>query len=68
MKKETILESKIEWKQQKNDKKFFRAHFNGCELELRLNNFPEEPLYTVLGEFKFDLDDLPSNWTVIYLK
>jgi hypothetical protein len=38
---------------------------NGCKCELVMNNFPEEPLYSVRcnGE-SLDIDDSPAGWVI----
>ncbi len=36
---------------------------------LRMNDFPEEPLYTVIaGPSSLDIDDVPRNWTIEFLE
>jgi hypothetical protein len=42
----------------------YRAEFRGCMLTLRVNDFPAEPLYSVLceGQNLGDLEDWPSTW------
>jgi hypothetical protein len=43
----------------------WRAKYRGEKCELRMNNFPEEQLYTLKwrGE-SIDFDDLPPSWSV----
>ncbi len=67
MDKENLLQANLEWVQQVEDRKFFRTEYNGEKLLLRLNDFPEEPLYSVIGESSFDLDDKPETWLIRYL-
>ena len=41
------------------------ARVKGTECVLRLNNFPEEPLYTITaGGSSVDVDDAPAGWTI----
>lgn len=42
----------------------YRAVFRGCELVLRVNDFPAEPLYSVICEDQDlgDLEDWPPAW------
>ena len=43
----------------------FSAVIDGEELKLRLNDFPEEPLCTLIWEGnEQDLDDLGKHWTL----
>lgn len=38
---------------------------NGRDCYLHLNNFPEEPLYTVsVGDRSLDVEDAPHAWTI----
>ncbi len=43
----------------------YRATVNGAELLVRVNDFPDEPLYTLLvnGRVACDLEDWPAGWT-----
>lgn len=65
MKSKDYLSEKIRWKESFNPEFPFRAAHDGDELRLRLNDFPAEPLYTLLvnNEEVMDIDDLPANWT-----
>ena len=41
------------------------ARVRDTECLLRMNNFPEEPLYTVTaGVSSVDIDDAPAGWTI----
>lgn len=42
----------------------YRATFDETELTVRLNDFPAEPMYSLLaaGAVVLDFDDWPSNW------
>lgn len=43
----------------------YRAEIQGCVHTIRVNDFPAEPLYTLLveGEPVADLEDWPTNWS-----
>jgi hypothetical protein len=44
---------------------FWRARINDHECLLRMNNFPEEPLYTITaGGSSVDVDDAPAGWKI----
>lgn len=48
-----------------NDGEFpYAASCDGVELRLRVNDFPAEPLYTLVvnGQSSLDLDDWPPSW------
>ncbi len=59
-----LLSEKISWIEKSGKAKWW-ASCLGKKCELTMNNFPEEPLYTVRcdGE-SMDIDDLPPNWSV----
>jgi hypothetical protein len=67
MRKKNILNTRLIWTQHSENHKFFQTKYNGKKVLLRLNNFPEEPLYTIFGETSFDLDDKPTLWTLHYI-
>lgn len=60
-----FLEKQIVWKP--NAKPLFphKASADGKELLLRINDFPEESLYTLFvdGQPVGDLDDFPESWS-----
>lgn len=62
---EKFFEYEIIWKADLNTA-FFKTNFNDT-FRLRMNDFPEEPMYTfiAMGE-EVDFDDLPSNWKIDY--
>ncbi len=55
---------KIVWQENKNPEYPYVASSNGRTLKLRINDFPEENLYTLLENEKeiADFDDFPANW------
>ena len=59
-----FLMKKIAWR--KSDEVFFpfSAKVDGRKLLLRLNDFPDEHLYTLIvdGRPLFDIDDWPDSW------
>jgi len=58
-----LLHLSIDWRETKPGT--WVATVDGVECVLTMNDFPDEPLYTVhaLGE-TFDLDDPPSAWRI----
>ncbi|ADP83073.1 hypothetical protein [Pseudofrankia inefficax] len=60
-----LPEQPIAWSRTGNGEFPFRADHAGSELTIRVNDFPAEPLYTLLidGRPGFDLEDWPSAWT-----
>lgn len=57
-----LLQANLEWVEQVDAPRFYRTEHKGEKLLLRLNNFPEEPLFTVIGESIFDIEERPKTW------
>ncbi|MFC2156093.1 hypothetical protein ACFLRB_06365 [Acidobacteriota bacterium] len=61
----TIIKQKIDWQKSDESEYIFTAMIDGKNWKLRLNDFPEEPLCTVIWEGGLqDLDDLGEQWTL----
>ena len=63
-KEQTYLEETIIWKQGTDPEFPYEAESGSDRLLIRLNNFPEENLYTLFvndGE-RFSFDDWPGQW------
>ena len=60
------LEKSINWgkAQDNNMDIIFTATINGDEWNIRINDFPDEPLYTLIinSEEIIHFDDLPDKW------
>lgn len=66
---EKFLEEFLEWEPDLNTDVFYickQYPKNICYL--RMNNFPEEPLWTLIvcKQIMYDFDDLPKNWKIKY--
>jgi len=60
-----LTQSRIDWQTTSESPYIFEAVFQGTMVRLRLNDFPEEPLCTVVIDGAgTDLDDLPKTWTL----
>lgn len=59
-----LLSTPLEWKETGEPEFPWEAHWNGNRLSLRLNDFPEQPLYTLMesGHQLGDFDDWPPAW------
>jgi len=58
-----IQQTKITWVATKDDPTIFEAFFNGEHVRLRLNDFPDEPLYTLfLRDKAVDIEEGPTAW------
>ena len=59
-----LVRARIFWLKETGQPKWKALH-KGEKCELVLNNFPEEPLYTLrCGGEKWDLDDSPTDWVI----
>ena len=59
------LESSIVWLEVESGGVDFRATVNGHLCFLRMNDFPDEPLYTLSIENEsVDLDQPPAGWII----
>jgi hypothetical protein len=54
----------IAWTRTGDGEFAYRARFDGVTLHLRVNDFPEEPLYTLFVDYRAvtDLEDWPALW------
>lgn len=53
----------IIWQQHPSSQKCWIASIGDRTLYLRMNNFPEEPMYTLISSAMIeDFDDLPDKW------
>ncbi len=60
---EELLTKEIVWKKHSTQERYFFHYEYEKLILLRINNFPDEPLYTILeGLNILDLDDKPANW------
>jgi hypothetical protein len=61
----SLLSKKIEWQRKPAQIGEWFAIVEGDQCELAMNDFPDEPAYTVaVRDQTLDLDDLPSGWVV----
>jgi hypothetical protein len=59
-----LLDTKIFWIKESGRPNWW-ANALGKRCELRMNDFPEEPLYTVKwGDESLDIDESPPNWSI----
>ena len=62
---QNYLEEHVIWRRSTDPSYPYEATFNGERLVIRLNNFPDENLYTLLvnDEEVAHFDDWPEPWT-----
>lgn len=60
-----LLTKSIYWQKHSSEVKYFYAYSDNQPLLLRLNNFPDEPLLTVIAGLEImNLEDTPEFWVV----
>jgi len=60
-----FLGKKIDWAESLESPYVFQAVVDGWVIKLRLNDFPEEPLCTLMvSDMQLDLDDFPAFWSL----
>jgi hypothetical protein len=58
-----IQQAKITWIATRDDPTLFEAVFNGEHVQLRMNDFPDEPIYTLFVRDKaIDIEEGPQVW------
>ena len=60
-----IFDMAMPWSATEDPDTPWRSQLNGHNLAVRMNDFPEQPLYSLLvdGQVAADFDDWPSTWT-----
>jgi hypothetical protein len=65
MKNKELLQKKILWQKHSSNERFFFHYENENLILLRINNFPDEPLYTLINGLEIlDFDDAPNQWII----
>jgi len=61
----TLVKNKVHWKKHPGNNHFYYYEEYYRIFLLRMNDFPAEPLYTIINGLEItDIDDLPVDWTV----
>lgn len=65
MKLEELIKESIYFKSVPKSERYFYTEINHVIILLRINNFPEEPLYTIIqGINILDIEEKPKNWFI----
>jgi hypothetical protein len=60
---EQVMNEEVFWEKVTPEGVEYTATVKGRACKLRMNDFPEEPLYTLtVGDEQVDLDDAPKSW------
>lgn len=59
-----LIKASVSWKQTDDVDFPYELHFEGVHWKIRLNDFPDEPLFSVFenGRHVADFDDWPAHW------
>jgi hypothetical protein len=62
---EQLLQAQIGWEATNESKYVFCTTFRGKIVRLRLNDFPDEPICTVIiNNQEIDVEHVPDNWSL----
>jgi hypothetical protein len=61
---EASFDRKVTWQESQDAEHPYQARIGGAHWVIRINDFPDEPLYTLLidGMPVLDFDDWPQAW------
>lgn len=60
-----IFKKRIDWKKNGNSNIYLYSLVGDERVELTINDFPDEPMYTLkIGDNTISFDDSPKNWTL----
>lgn len=59
--------TELAWIESRKDSRLFDAVFEGEHVQVRLNDFPEEPILTVFfrGQ-EMDIEESPKKWRLVH--
>lgn len=61
---ESLLRKAIFWRPEINEGTEFYAYIENELCQLTMNDFPDNPLYTLRWrDYSIDIDDFPEGWT-----
>lgn len=64
---EYLFDLSLVWKKSESNSLLYICFIEDQKYLLRLNDFPSEPMFTLLFEdLSVDFDDLPDNWEILY--
>lgn len=63
----TLLQTKLKWEKNSNKLGYFYVYISENLILLRLNNFPDEPMFSLINGLEItDFDDAPDYWEIPY--
>jgi hypothetical protein len=65
MENKNLILSNIFWKKHPENERYYYLKDNDKIILLRINNFPDEPLYTLINGLNIiDIEDKPVGWSL----
>lgn len=65
MENKNLMLLDIFWKKHPHNERYYYLKENNKIILLRINNFPDEPLYTLINELDImDIEDKPVGWSL----
>lgn len=65
MKNLVLIGTNVFWKKHPNNERYFYLRKDSDVVLLRVNNFPDEPLFTLINGLDImDIEDRPSGWNL----
>jgi hypothetical protein len=65
MESNNLFKREVFWKQHSINRRYYYTVVDDRIIYLRMNNFPDEPLYTLINDLDIlDIEDRPPNWTL----
>lgn len=62
---DVLLQTRVDWKTSDDDPYVFQALYRGNVARVRFNDFPDEPICTVIVDgVETDLEEFPDCWTL----
>jgi hypothetical protein len=63
MESKALLKNNLAWEKHPQNDRYFYIETNDTIILLRINNFPDEPLYTSINGLDIvDMEDIPERW------
>ena len=66
---QVLQNTEITWIATNSDSTFFEAVFEGEHVQIRMNDFPDEPIYTAFfRDEEIDIEESPRKWHLQHKK
>ena len=66
MENKDLFQKTIRWEKHESNERFFYHYDDSSLILLRINNFPDEHLYTLINGLNIvEIDDIPHEWSIV---